>query len=49
MSFYHISDNKTPYTNIKQNEDSQVRFLYLRAIIPTNPGPSIERKLQIME
>lgn len=28
MAFYHIPDNKTPHTNINQNEDSQVRFLY---------------------
>jgi len=28
MAFYHIPDNKTPHTNINQNEDTQVRFLY---------------------
>lgn len=28
MAFYHIPDNKTPHTNINQNEDSQVKFLY---------------------
>lgn len=39
MSFYHISDNKTPYTNIKQNEDSQVRFLYFARDHPHQPRP----------
>jgi mannose-6-phosphate isomerase-like protein (cupin superfamily) len=28
MSFYHIPDNKTPHSNINQNEDAQVKFLY---------------------
>ena len=28
MAFYHIPDNQTPHTNINQNEDSQVKFLY---------------------
>lgn len=28
MAFYHIPDNKTPHTNINQNENSQVKFLY---------------------
>ena len=28
MAFYHIPDNKTPHTNINQNEDAQVKFLY---------------------
>ncbi|MCU1298358.1 MAG: cupin protein [Acidobacteriaceae bacterium] len=28
MALYHIPDNKTPHTNINQNEDTQVRFLY---------------------
>jgi mannose-6-phosphate isomerase-like protein (cupin superfamily) len=28
MALYHIPDNQTPHTNINQNEDAQVRFLY---------------------
>ena len=28
MSFYHVPDNLTPHTNVNQNEDSQVKFLY---------------------
>jgi mannose-6-phosphate isomerase-like protein (cupin superfamily) len=28
MSFYHIPDNKTPHSNINQNEETQVKFLY---------------------
>jgi quercetin dioxygenase-like cupin family protein len=39
MSFYHIPDNKTPHTNINQNEDSQVRFLYLGRYHPHEPRP----------
>jgi mannose-6-phosphate isomerase-like protein (cupin superfamily) len=34
MTFYHIPDNKTPHTNINQNEDSQVRFLYFARYHP---------------
>jgi mannose-6-phosphate isomerase-like protein (cupin superfamily) len=34
MAFYHIPDNKTPHTNINQNEDSQVRFLYFARYHP---------------
>jgi len=39
MSFYHIPDNKTPHTNINQNEDSQVRFLYFGRYHPHQPRP----------
>ena len=39
MSFYHIPDNKTPHTNINQNEDSQVRFLYFARYHPHPPRP----------
>jgi mannose-6-phosphate isomerase-like protein (cupin superfamily) len=39
MSFYHIPDNKTPHTNINQNEDSQVRFLYIGRYHPHPPRP----------
>jgi mannose-6-phosphate isomerase-like protein (cupin superfamily) len=39
MSFYHIPDNKTPHTNINQNEDSQVRFLYFARYHPHQPRP----------
>jgi mannose-6-phosphate isomerase-like protein (cupin superfamily) len=28
MAFYHVPDNLTPHTNVNQNEDSQVKFLY---------------------
>ena len=34
MAFYHIPDNKTPHTNINQNEDAQVRFLYFARYHP---------------
>lgn len=34
MAFYHIPDNKTPHTNINQNENSQVRFLYFARYHP---------------
>ena len=34
MAFYHIPDNKTPHTNINQNQDSQVRFLYFARYHP---------------
>jgi len=34
MAFYHIPDNKTPHTNINQNEDTQVRFLYFARYHP---------------
>jgi len=34
MAFYHIPDNKTPHTNVNQNEDSQVRFLYFARYHP---------------
>jgi mannose-6-phosphate isomerase-like protein (cupin superfamily) len=34
MSFYHIPDNKTPHTNINQNEDAQVSFLYFARYHP---------------
>lgn len=34
MSFYHIPDNKTPHTNINQNEDRQVSFLYVARYHP---------------
>ena len=33
-SFYHIPDNKTPHTNINQNEDSEVSFLYFARYHP---------------
>jgi Cupin domain len=39
MSFYHIPDNKTPHTNINQNEDEQVRFLYIARYHPHDPRP----------
>jgi mannose-6-phosphate isomerase-like protein (cupin superfamily) len=39
MSFYHIPDNKTPHTNINQNEDTQVRFLYFGRYHPHEPRP----------
>lgn len=39
MSFYHIPDNKTPHTNINQNEDAQVRFLYFARYHPHQPRP----------
>jgi mannose-6-phosphate isomerase-like protein (cupin superfamily) len=39
MSFYHIPDNKTPHTNINQNEDSEVRFLYFARYHPHEPRP----------
>jgi len=28
MALYHTPDNTTPHTNINQNQDSQVKFLY---------------------
>ena len=34
MAFYHIPDNKTPHTNINQNEDVQVKFLYFARYHP---------------
>ena len=34
MAFYHIPDNKTPHTNINQNENAQVRFLYFARYHP---------------
>lgn len=34
MAFYHIPDNKTPHTNINQNEDAQVKFLYFARYHP---------------
>jgi mannose-6-phosphate isomerase-like protein (cupin superfamily) len=39
MSFYHIPDNKTPHSNINQNEDSPVRFLYFGRYHPHQPRP----------
>jgi mannose-6-phosphate isomerase-like protein (cupin superfamily) len=39
MAFYHIPDNKTPHTNINQNEDSQVKFLYFARYHPHDPRP----------
>lgn len=39
MSFYHIPDNKTPHTNINQNQDSEVRFLYFARYHPHDPRP----------
>ena len=39
MALYHIPDNKTPHTNINQNEDSQVRFLYFARYRPHDPRP----------
>jgi len=39
MSFYHIPDNKTPHTNINQNEDSAVKFLYFARYHPHEPRP----------
>jgi mannose-6-phosphate isomerase-like protein (cupin superfamily) len=37
MAFYHIPDNKTPHTNINQNEDTQVKFLYFARYHPHEP------------
>jgi mannose-6-phosphate isomerase-like protein (cupin superfamily) len=37
MAFYHIPDNKTPHTNLNQNEDAQVRFLYFARYHPHDP------------
>jgi len=34
MAFYHIPDNKTPHTNINQNETAEVRFLYFARYHP---------------
>jgi mannose-6-phosphate isomerase-like protein (cupin superfamily) len=39
MAFYHIPDNKTPHTNINQNEDSQATFLYFARYHPHQPRP----------
>ena len=39
MALYHIPDNKTPHTNINQNEDIQVRFLYFARYRPHEPRP----------
>ncbi|HZR59306.1 MAG TPA: hypothetical protein VFA74_20735 [Terriglobales bacterium] len=39
MSFYHIPDNKTPHTNINQNEDSQVTFFYFGRYHPHDARP----------
>ena len=39
MALYHIPDNKTPHTNINQNEDTQVRFLYFARYHPHEPRP----------
>jgi mannose-6-phosphate isomerase-like protein (cupin superfamily) len=39
MAFYHIPDNKTPHTNINQNQDAQVRFLYFARYHPHEPRP----------
>ena len=39
MAFYHIPDNKTPHTNINQNQDTQVRFLYFARYHPHEPRP----------
>jgi mannose-6-phosphate isomerase-like protein (cupin superfamily) len=39
MAFYHIPDNKTPHTNINQNEDTQVKFLYFARYHPHEPRP----------
>jgi mannose-6-phosphate isomerase-like protein (cupin superfamily) len=39
ISFYHIPDNKTPHTNINQNEDAQVKFLYFARYHPHEPRP----------
>jgi mannose-6-phosphate isomerase-like protein (cupin superfamily) len=39
VAFYHIPDNKTPHTNINQNEDAQVRFLYFARYHPHEPRP----------
>jgi mannose-6-phosphate isomerase-like protein (cupin superfamily)/uncharacterized RmlC-like cupin family protein len=39
MAFYHIPDNKTPHTNINQNEDTQARFLYFARYHPHEPRP----------
>jgi mannose-6-phosphate isomerase-like protein (cupin superfamily) len=39
MAFYHIPDNQTPHTNINQNEDSQVRFLYFARYRPHEARP----------
>jgi len=37
MSFYHIPDNKTPHTNINQNENAEVSFLYFARYHPHEP------------
>jgi mannose-6-phosphate isomerase-like protein (cupin superfamily) len=34
MAFYHVPDNLTPHTNVNQNEDSQVKFLYFARYHP---------------
>ena len=39
MAFYHIPDNQTPHTNINQNEDSEVRFLYFARYRPHEARP----------
>jgi mannose-6-phosphate isomerase-like protein (cupin superfamily) len=39
MAFYHIPDNKTPHTNINQNEDTPARFLYFARYHPHQPRP----------
>jgi mannose-6-phosphate isomerase-like protein (cupin superfamily) len=39
MAFYHIPDNQTPHTNINQNQDSQVKFLYFGRYHPHDPRP----------
>ena len=39
MAFYHIPDNKTPHTNINQNEDASTRFLYFARYHPHQPRP----------
>jgi mannose-6-phosphate isomerase-like protein (cupin superfamily) len=39
MAFYHIPDNKTPHTNINQNQDEQVKFFYFARYVdhPVRP------------
>ncbi len=36
-AFYHVPDNLTPHTNLNQNEDAQVKFLYFARYHPHEP------------
>jgi hypothetical protein len=40
MALYHIPDNKTPHSNLNQNQDRQVRFLYFARYRPHHLRPS---------